>query len=214
MSRVSQGNHSNSANVIFFPLFKACLLVHLLSLCQGQGSSFGSWLQCYDVKKEVNGATSVIWMKQKTQKGGLLNLIYKYFEPVPPLIMSLTSDRNTFVETFSPNARARVVSVADCLTALCSAPTWWQWMRVYRMPPGAAAWYQFIQGVTDVSFTEMMYTTFENHHWGLNRFISLFPTKVKKCCFSWPHACLAALLFQQKCWMEIKLWGTFCIQCT
>lgn len=107
MSRVSQGNHSNLANVIFFPLFKACLLVHLLSLCQGQGDSFGSWLQCYDAKKEVNGATSVIWMKQKTQKGGLLNLIYKYFEPVPPLIVSLTSDRNTFVETFSPNARAR-----------------------------------------------------------------------------------------------------------
>lgn len=196
MSRVSQGNHlswSNSSNVIFFPLFKACLLVHLLSVCQGQGS-FGSWLQCYDVKKEVNGATSVIWMTPPTKKGGL-NLIYKYFEPVLPLIVSLTSDRNTFVEAFSPNARARVDSVADCLAALCSAPTWWQLMCVYRIPPSAAAWYQFIQGVTDVSFTETMYTTFENHHWGLNRFISVFTTKVKKCCFSWPNACLVALLF-------------------
>lgn len=148
---VPQGNHlfrSNSANVSFFPLFKACLHIYLLSICRGQGGSFGSWLQCYDVKMELNDATSVIWLKQQKKggRGGLLNLIYRCFEPVPPFILSLTAAKKNLL-VHSPPTPGDVIKkpLCDCLTCLCSAPAWCRWMRVYRRPQRATAWYRFPQ---------------------------------------------------------------------
>lgn len=146
---VPQGNHllrSNSANVSFFPLFKACLHIHLLSVCRGQGGSFGSWLQCYDVKTELNAATSVIWLKQQKKGGGLLNFIYRCFEPVPPFIVSLTAAKKKFLR-YSPPTPGDAIKkpLCDCLMSLCSTPACWRWLRVYQRPQRTTAWYRFTQ---------------------------------------------------------------------
>lgn len=174
---VPQGNHlfqSNSANVSFFPLFKACLHIHLLSVCRGQGASFGSWLQCYDVKMELNGATSVIWLKQQ-KRGGLLNLIYKCFEPVPPFIVLLTAAKKNLLG-HSPPAPGDIIKkpLCDCLTTLRSAPAPWQWLRVDQRPQRATAWYRFTQ---ETAWYELQCNEVRTFKDSSMRFLVLFTTK-------------------------------------
>lgn len=80
------------------------------------------------------------------KRGGLLNLISRCFEPVPPFIVSLTAAKKNLLGHSPPTAGDVIKKpLCDCLTSLCSAPAWWRWLRVYQRPWRATAWHRFTQ---------------------------------------------------------------------
>lgn len=74
------------------------------------------------MKTELNGATSVIWLKQQKKGRGLPNLIYRCFEYVPPFIVSFTAAKKNLLG-HSPPMPDDVIKkpLCDCWTSLLRA---------------------------------------------------------------------------------------------